>query len=250
LEAEHAKPAVLLLGSYHMANPNRDAFNIQADDVLTPQRQSEMLACVERLTRFQPTRVALEVSADQADALNNQYQQYLMGAFTLPPDEWYQLGFRVAAALQHERVYPIDWNEGTGDSGPDPIAFAQAHQPELYQQIMAASQRDVDETQARMATASISELLCWQNELDTLQASHRIYLMLSCIGMGKQYVGVEWVKGWYERNLKIFANLTRIVTSPQDRILVIYGAGHIPLLAQFIQDSGLYRQETVERYLR
>ncbi len=250
MKPANAKPTVLLLGSYHMANPNRDAFNVQADDVLTPQRQSEMLACVERLTRFQPTKAALEVSVDQADALNNQYQQYLRGAFTLPPDECYQLGFRVAAALQHERVYPVDWNEETGDSGPDPIAFAQAHQPELYQQIMAAGQRDVDETQARMATASISKLLCWLNEPARLQASHQIYLLLSCIGAGKQYVGVEWVKGWYERNLKIFVNLTRIVTSPQDRVLVIYGAGHIPLLAQFIHDSGLYMQEAVEIYLQ
>lgn len=242
-----SRPTVLLLGSYHMANPNRDAFNVQADDVLAPQRQDEILACVERLKHFQPARVALEVSVDHADVLNAAYQQYLTGAFTLPPDECYQLGFRVAAALHHERVYPIDWNEAAGE-GLD-FDFAQAHQPELYQQIIAAGQQEVDEMQARMASASVSELLCWLNEPARLQQSHQLYLMLACIGAGKQYVGVEWVKGWYERNLKIFVNLTRIVSSAQDRVLVIYGAGHIPLLAQFIHDSGSFTAEAVEQYL-
>ena len=33
---------VLVLGTYHMANPGHDVFNTKADDVLTPKRQAEM----------------------------------------------------------------------------------------------------------------------------------------------------------------------------------------------------------------
>jgi hypothetical protein len=92
-------------------------------------------------------------------------------------------------------------------------------------------------------------MLCGANDLAGLQQSHQSYLTMARVGEGKEYVGIDWVKGWYERNLKIFVNLTRIVTAPQDRILVIYGAGHIPLLSQFIRDSGLYTLESVETYL-
>jgi hypothetical protein len=39
------------------------------------------------------------------------------------------------------------------------------------------------------------------------------------------------------------------VTGPEDRVLVVYGAGHIPLLTRFVRDSGLYTLEAVETYL-
>lgn len=32
----------MVLGSYHMANPGADVFNMQADDVLSTHRQKEM----------------------------------------------------------------------------------------------------------------------------------------------------------------------------------------------------------------
>ena len=41
--AEEVKRAeVLVLGVYHMSNPGRDIFNVQADDVLVPKRQREI----------------------------------------------------------------------------------------------------------------------------------------------------------------------------------------------------------------
>jgi len=35
----------------------------------------------------------------------------------------------------------------------------------------------------------------------------------------------------------IFANLMRLITSPDDRVLVIYGQGHVQLLRSFIKGS-------------
>lgn len=50
-------------------------------------------------------------------------------------------------------------------------------------------------------------------------------------------IGLEWVSGWYVRNLTIYANLLQW-TESGDRWLVIYGDGHSPMLRQFLQDSG------------
>ena len=36
--ATPARAEVLVLGVYHMANPGRDIFNLQVDDVLAPKR--------------------------------------------------------------------------------------------------------------------------------------------------------------------------------------------------------------------
>lgn len=114
---------------------------------------------------------------------------------------------------------------------------------------MGGGKEMIQQAQENIRSLSLGELLRRANEPASLRDSHRTYLTMTRVGAGKQYVGIDWVKGWYERNLIIFANLTRIVTSPQDRILVIYGGGHIPLLTQFVRDSGLYTLEAVETYL-
>src|SRR5665647_2316095 len=51
---------VLILGTYHMANPGRDVFNMKADDVLSPKRQAEIGELLEVLKRFKPTKIAIE----------------------------------------------------------------------------------------------------------------------------------------------------------------------------------------------
>ncbi len=45
---------------------------------------------------------------------------------------------------------------------------------------------------------------------------------------------------WYDRNLRIFRNIQRITTSPNDRILVLFGAGHISILDQLLKCSPEY----------
>jgi hypothetical protein len=69
------------------------------------------------------------------------------------------------------------------------------------------------------------------------------------LGSGDTYVGIEWVQGWYARNLRIYANLARIIESPADRVLVVFGSGHISLLSQFLSDSGLFELESPLTYL-
>src|SRR5437879_13867259 len=53
----------LVLGVFHMANPGRDMFNLQVDDVLAPRRQKELSDLAEMLKRFQPTKVPVEERA-------------------------------------------------------------------------------------------------------------------------------------------------------------------------------------------
>ena len=56
-----AKPTIMILGSGHLANWGADSINYRMDDVLAPKRQTELQQLVEQLTRFKPTKVAVEV---------------------------------------------------------------------------------------------------------------------------------------------------------------------------------------------
>ena len=240
------RPTVLLLGTAHIGNNNRDAFNTQFDDMLASSRQQEIQTCVDQLKRFRPTKIAVEVRVDNGVAENERYQQYRAGTFKLTANEIHQLGFRLAAELQHEQIYAIDWNENIGDlEAVD--KYAKQHQPELYEQIMTIGQKLTDDS--FYTTMSISKLLLWLNEPRHLLDNHQVYTIIARIGSGNNYIGIDWVEKWYGRNLKIFTNLTRIINSSDDRVLVIYGAGHIHLLTQFLRESELYTMENVETYL-
>jgi hypothetical protein len=72
---------------------------------------------------------------------------------------------------------------------------------------------------------------------------------LAQVGEGANYIGGDVVLRWYERNMKIFLNIARLATSPDDRILVVIGGGHLPLLTHFAEGSGRFELVSASRYL-
>ena len=253
-EARSTRSTVLLLGCGHWSNPNLDRLNIEHDDMLAPTRQREIEECLERLGRFRPTKVALEVVADRADELNEEYRRYRVGALALTANERHQLGFRLAAALDHDRVYGIDWHDlRRAIEWEAPFAFAREHdQLDLVGSAAwkpSAVQRAMDEESERLRTLTVRDMLLHFNDPETLWRNHRLYAGLMRVGEGDRYVGADVVCRWYERNMKIFVNLTRITDPYDDRVVVVIGAGHVYLLRHFVEGSGLYALEPAAAYL-
>lgn len=250
--AEIRKVPLLLVGTYHMNNPGRDLYNVVAEDVLGAARQEEMEAAVASLGRFRPTLVALEVPREEDDALNLEYRHYRQGRLTLTADERHQLGFRLAARVGLARIHAVDWNEllpyVERDLG-EVWEYAQVRDPDRHAALSAAWGRWSSAFSERQATDTIGELLRWLNDPDGLASDHQNYLTLAQLGTGGEYPAVPWITAWLQRNLTIFVNLTRLLGRPDDRLLVIYGRGHIPLLSQFAEGSGLFSLEKPGDYL-
>src|SRR3546814_17004198 len=53
------RPELLILGSPHLANNNRDIANVHVEDVTTPAHQREIETLVDELARFRPPRIAI-----------------------------------------------------------------------------------------------------------------------------------------------------------------------------------------------
>ena len=66
----------------------------------------------------------------------------------------------------------------------------------------------------------------------------------------EQYPGADSTTGWYNRNLRIFANLQRLLEKKDERILVIIGAGHVPILRHAVQASPQFELVEVSEVLR
>jgi hypothetical protein len=247
-------PQPLFLGTGHWSNPGKDYKSIEFDDMLAPGRQREIGDCLERLAGFAPTKVALEVMADATDELNADYQRFRAGNLALTANERHQLGFRFANAMGHDRIYGIDWHDLTREIGWDAaIAFARQHGQHKFIAFFTQLEQEGDEDRAaerdRIRRWSVREQLLETNDSASLADSHRIYMDLAQVGEGSNYIGGDVILRWYERNMKIFLNIARIATSPVDRVLVVIGGGHLPLLTHFAEGSGRFAPVPASRYL-
>ncbi|HZW16238.1 MAG TPA: DUF5694 domain-containing protein [Brevundimonas sp.] len=236
-----ARPALMVLGTAHLANNNRDVLRTEVDDVMSPARQAEIEAVVEALARWRPTKIAVEVKTKDQGALDRRYADYRAGSYALTASEIDQIGLRLAARLGHERVYGVDWNDmppgGEADynwiEGAE-AAGEQARMAELRNP--ARGQRTTDLVRSR----PISEWLAVMNSPEYLLGMHRPYYDFALLGTPEGGQGANWVGAWHGRNLKIFANLVRLADDPGERVLVIYGAGHAFLLNRFADESGAF----------
>jgi hypothetical protein len=243
------RPTLLVLGSGHFDNSGRHVIDIKVDDVLAETRQVEINAVVEQLASFQPTHIAVEWPLKDQAALDARYRDYRQGLYQLGRAEEEQIGLRLAAKLNHARVYAVDWNEApTGDNQYyDWVAYGKAHQKAVVAALFDPS-RATGSTP--LGKHTIGTWLLQMNRPETLAANHRNYFDLASIGGAEQQPGANWVGYWYGRNLRIFVNLVRLTDRPQDRILAIYGAGHAYLLRQFAKESGAFRLVDVDSVLK
>jgi hypothetical protein len=235
-EAADSRIPVLMVGSYHMSNPGRDQFNLEADDVLAPQRQAEIRAVVDALAAFEPTKVVVE--APWADsATYARWEEYVGGDRELRDSEEEQIGFRLAHQLGHETIHPIDVSVPLDDEALGPLVG----QNPAFQQKMGEL-NELGQSAMRimgewLAEGSVGEMLYKMNRPESIEWAHVPYVgYFVPIVSGDSYAGADMVADWYKRNLRIFANLTRIAESG-DRIFAIYGQGHIKILRDLVIES-------------
>ena len=253
------KPTIMILGTYHMDNPGADAVNFEADDVLTAKRQRELQQLTELLARFYPTKIAVEADTSLDAEVNAEYQNYLNGVYQLGRSEGEQVSFPLAKEMQHLKIYCVDsFQRADEEETVDVEAFAKTHnQGGLLEKadamVQAMAQEPFTTLTEIQKTGSVIDMLRFLNKEETIRVLHEINTLpqfaLAQIGAADQYVGLDWLLGWYERNLKIFVNLTRITESADDRILLMIGAGHVFLVQQYLEYLGDYIIESPLKYL-
>jgi len=216
---------VLVLGVYHMNNPGRDVFNMQVDDVLAPKRQAEIAQVIEALKRFNPTKIAVEADV-YSDRRPKEYADYLNGKHELTRNEIEQLGFRLGKELGHKTVYPVDVDGDFPWQRFVNYAKGSGRTKEI-DALMGEIGAMVKAQNAYLGSHTILETLLYMNADAKVAADVGSYYRQAEIGEPGDWAGADLVADWFRRNVRIYSNVMKLVASPNERVLVIYGAGHL-----------------------
>ena len=243
-EAKRAE--VLVLGVYHMANPGHDVFNMQVDDVLAPKRQQEIAELAAVLKKFQPTKIAIESNYGE-DAVPKRYAEHLAGTRPLSRNEIEQIGFRLAKDMGHTTVYPVDadgdfpfqrvldYAKATGQS-----ARLEAEMGEVGKMVKAQDEY--------LKTHTVLQTLLLMNSDAQVAQDLGFYYLDARYGEPGDYAGPDLLAEWYRRNIRIYNNVMKLVATPEDRVLVIFGAGHLGWLRQDFASNPTLRLRKLEEF--
>lgn len=226
---------VLLVGAFHMANPGADLVNLEADDVLHPRRQEEIESIVAAMSRFDPTKVIVEHPQDDP-SLADRYLAFRRAQDRLGRSETEQLGFRLAAVCGHDRVWPVDVIDRFYEQRIEQLLNAPEH-ASRWAEVRDAAQASVDAVAAALRDGTIADALRVINRREEKAAALAPYLdALLPIAEPGNWAGPDMVANWYRRNFRIAANI-HAIAEEADRLVIIYGAGHVPVLEHALSMS-------------
>ncbi|QJD97724.1 hypothetical protein HH214_18505 [Mucilaginibacter robiniae] len=261
-EDDKPKPRVLLLGVFHFAGEQVDANTTPANlrvDMLSAERQKQIEHLVHQLAAFKPTKIVIEDSPRRQHYYDSLYNAFKAGKLPAgkaawPADETIQLAFRLAKLMNHETLYPAD---------AQAFRFKLSHQDSILTFEKYKDQGDSSYTywdkayEAEKAYEDslnfhlpLNEYLRYLNSPQRQAKAIGRWLVTTKRGSNTEPIGADgFVTRYFNRNVRIYSNIQRIVTSKHDRILVIYGATHMYLLKQLFEASPEFIVEDVMKYL-
>ncbi|AGA79888.1 DUF5694 domain-containing protein [Echinicola vietnamensis] len=241
-------PKVAILGMLHFTSKN-NTVNQKFTEVKSEKRQAEIKILIESLKKFNPTKIAVERPYRSEEALNEKYTSYLNGTYELTEEETDQIAFRLARELNHKRLFlaysPVQY------AFDSTVAFAERNgQSKLIDAIIENATELAKEYDKIASNGTIQDAVYYLNTDRAINKNHFGYILLSQIGNEKNKIGAETVGDWYKSNIKIFDNIRQLADSNTERILVIYGQGHLKILNQLIKDTPELELVKVNKYLK
>ncbi|MBL4708080.1 MAG: hypothetical protein JKY48_06535 [Flavobacteriales bacterium] len=237
---------VLLAGSFHFAYYGLDAHKTKDENkvnVLSAERQKEMKELVEYIAQFKPTKIVVEGERNSGYILRR-YERYLKNPEKNKANEIDQIAFPLMKQFGLDTLYGADSGGLTDELNKHKDSLTLRP---IFERIFKDYDfRSDDEFSKRyskyydyldelLPKMSLLEYFKLMNQFESYDKGYGAYL----VGDFKNgsYEGSDALAlYWYSRNLRIFRNIQEIST-PEDRVLVIFGAGHMTILKNLFECS-------------
>lgn len=217
-------PTILLLATPHLSEMEG--------------REAEAKEVVDRLSRFEPDIVAVEVRPKDENGVQERYERYLAGAEPLGDSETDQIAFRlaqvsgVAAIRGFDADWQLEWNglrrlhpkDEDIESLMSEVALVSAPAHSRLRELISSR-------------ASLRDQLLLVNSSEYQELDHRFYVRMAEVGDTRNTGGADYTASWYLRNLRMYANLVRLAR-PLNRVFALVGAGHAKILNDLLKQGG------------
>jgi len=245
---------IAILGTFHFVanvDPYKRKFDIDPE---APETQQELAQLRAQLKQYHPTKILVEYPVISQDYLDSLYQAYRQGKYTLSHYESMQIGFRLAAELDHEHIYAVD-----AQSPLDLEVEIDDWEGYAYQTGKGPKLKDINdrfdhfyyEMDSLKTTMSLPEYYAYLNSDSIILANDQQKLSGWIeIGAGDTYLGADLVTKDYRRNFRIYANILALPRTPNDRLLLIIGSSHTRILRHLFEDGPEFNYVPVEEYLQ
>ena len=239
-------PQVLLVGSWHFNYPGLDAHKASEENkinIYSEKKQKELEELLIYISRFKPTIVAVESGKNTGYLINN-YKRWKAGSENLYANERSQIGMKLVGKFKLDTIYGVDAPSLMFDLFHDKDSLApKTYIDSIYERHYFGGEDPVSQRYTRFYTyknemtskKTLLENFHYINSEKVLDRTFGAYLAGGQFD-SKNFEGADALSMfWYNRNLRIFRNIQTIPHDSQDRILVIFGSGHIPILRNLFE---------------
>lgn len=253
-------PEVLLVGTFHFGYPGLDSHKTQEKyklDILSNQRQEELRELLDYIKKFKPTKIMIEAGRNTGYLMNRK-RRWEKGEEQLGRRESDQIAIRLAHELELDTIYGIDAPSlmyemfNSKDSTLFQNYFADILEDRVENHNVFEDRYwdwyDVDDSLTY--EMNLLDFFKFQNTDKVIERMHGHYILNDKYDDFNNMDG-WFLLNWYSRNLRIIKNMQRIKTQPDDRIMVLFGAGHLAILKQQLEatpEYDLVKFEDLEKY--
>ena len=250
-----SKIKVYLLGTFHFSQMD-STYN-----VLDDKHQKSIMQLCQTIASQKPDKVFIESQPEFE--FQNKYDKKFSAYkadenfISKRKNEIYQVGFRVAKMLNHNKVYQCDnpgrygmYYEKALEYAKENNQMGYLNETGKYTVVREFARIDADSLRN---VSTLYNYIKWFNSDIVMDTSHAGYITnYTQVGSKDYYsydnrntlIGSQLVADWYRRNIMIYTKMINQLSYNEDAIFLIIGADHVPTLKHLFNSNPYF--EVVE----
>ncbi len=236
---------VLNVGTFHMGETS-DANSTEYDEA-DEKNKKDILELCQKLSKFNPTIILVETVPERNEILQDFYEKYKRNPDINTPysDSEVQLvAFEIGRLAGTEKIYGIDHKLSYNYDLSD---VASKNNATKYFELRDSLMRIVNSLKT---DGNLSQTILDYNTEEMYNFLITINADLLCYANSPEnFEGADEAAKYYQRNLRMYANINRLPIDSTDRVFILSGASHAAFFNDFLKRSPIYNLQSLNEYL-
>lgn len=232
--AQTKKKQILLVGTFHYANPGLDVAQLNNFNIMSEKSQKELETMSDKIKKFGPDKIFVEWEFKKQADLDKLYNKNTDSLLKNNKSEITQLALRTAKKLNHKKLYGMNlYTSFRYDSLM--ISMEKANQKDLMERNKVTTENFEKQHNEKIRKSTLQEMMLFYNTKQAENENLQWYLEIANrTGNPDDFTGPSLVSNWYKRNLYMYSLIQKLTESTDNKIMVLVGAGHAAIIREFI----------------